>query len=259
MRLRRLVLSAIVAGNAKGKRLAIRLTRWTGKSTEYVHPKHLLAEDDEQYWYLPYVVPGAEVLDVGCGNGLHTLKAAGRSGAATGIDRSLASLAVGGRRAAAAGRRLRLVCGDVERSLPFRTHRFDTVICSDLLEHVHARDAVLGEIRRVLRPGGRLLLAVPNRATSWKRRLERAGLFAYSDPDHKIEYTLGELREELARNGFAIVRLHPSVYDAPWLGLTDVAGALSLTLYRRVSHWRRRLAERRPEEGAGFYAVCEAR
>ena len=121
------------------------------------------------------------------------------------------------------------------------------------------RDHVLGEIRRVLRPHGRLLLAVPNRATTWKRHLEAVGLFSYSDPDHKIEYTLDELRAELGRSGFEIVRLEPSVYDTPWIGVIDVIGGLSLSAYRRLSALRRRLAEARPEENAGFYAVCAPR
>jgi SAM-dependent methyltransferase len=255
--LRRLALASVVRANAKAKRLAIRLTRWTGKSSEYVHPKHLLADTEAQYWYLAHVSPDDVVLDVGCGNAMHTLKVARRCRRVTGIDRSVESLAVGSRRAAADGAaNVQLVCGDVEEALPFRSGRFDVVFCSDLLEHVIKRDQVLGEIRRVLRPDGRLLLAVPNRATRWKRQLDAAGLFSYSDPDHKIEYTLDELRDELGRNGFEMVRLEPSVYDTPWIGVIDVIGGVSLSAYRRMSARRRRLAAAWPEENAGFYAVC---
>src|SRR5207247_6105297 len=150
------------------------------------------------------------------------------------------------------------VRGDGEEGLPVRAGCFGVVLCLDLLEHVHKRDLVLGEIRRALAPGGVLLLGVPNRATSWKRRLERAGLFAYSDPDHKIEYTLPELDAELARNGFRIVELHPSVYDTPLIGIVDLVGGISLRGYARLTTLRRRLAERYPEENAGFYAVCAA-
>ena len=67
--------SAVVFGNAKAKRLAIRLTRWTGKSREYVHAKHLLGETVEHYWYLAHLEADAAVLDVGCGNGMHSIKA----------------------------------------------------------------------------------------------------------------------------------------------------------------------------------------
>ena len=55
------------------------------------------------------------------------------------------------------------------------------------------------------------------------------------------------------------MRLEPSVYDTPWIGVIDVIGGLSLSAYRRLSALRRRLAEARPEENAGFYAVCAPR
>lgn len=254
---RRLLLSGITRANAKAKRLAIHLVRWTGKSREYVHPKHLLDQTADQYWYLSYLGPRDRLLDVGCGNAMHTLKAAQRCAAAAGVDRSEESLGVGLRSLRTRGAsNVCLVRSDVEQGLPFRSTSFDKVLCLDLLEHVQRRELVLAEIRRVLNPGGMLLLAVPNRATSWKRRLERAGLFAYSDPDHKIEYTLEELEEELAGSRFQILRLHPTVYDTPLTGFIDIVGGLSLTLYRKLTEVRRGLARKYPQENAGFFAVC---
>ena len=259
-RLERSVLSATLFANAKAKRLAIRLTRWTGKSREYVHPKHLLGDTPEHYWYLEHLTPGATLLDVGCGNGMHTLKAARRCVDVAGVDADLASLGVGLRTAQRLGMtNVAFVAANVEEGLPIAPARFDMVLCLDLLEHVHKRDLVLTEIRRVLKPAGVLLLAVPNRATAWKRRLERADLPFYSDPDHKIEYTLDELRVELDRNGFAIRSRHPSVYDMPLVGLIDIVGGISLALYRRLTTVRRRLARRYPQDDAGFFVVCDAR
>ena len=254
------LLAGVVLANNKAKRLAIRLTRWTGKSREYVHPKHLLGEDVEQYWYMPHLAPSAVALDVGAGHGMHALRAAGRCRFVAGIDRDRAALGVATRAARARGvANAAFLAADLEQGLPVRGGSVDVAICLDLLEHVVARRRLLGEIRRVLRPGGTLLLAVPNRATSWKRRLARAGLFAYSDPDHKIEYTLDELREELARGGFAIRSLHPAVYDTPLIGMIDLTGGLSLRAYAGITRARRRLAERFPEESAGFFAVCVPR
>ena len=258
--LRRLLLAGAVFANNKAKRLAIRLTKWTGKSREYVHPKHLLGDSEANYWYPAYLEPGSDVLDVGCGNGMHSLKAARRCRWVAGVDGDLDSLGVARRTGVARGQgNAVFFAADLEHGLPVRGARFDTVICLDLLEHVHKRDLILTEIRRALGPGGALLLAVPNRATSWKRRLERAGLFAYSDPDHKIEYTREELEDELERNGFRVVQNHPSVYDTPLVGAIDLVGGLSLGLYRRLTEWRRRLARRYPEENAGFYVVCRVK
>jgi SAM-dependent methyltransferase len=52
------------------------------------------------------------------------------------------------------------VWGDGHK-LPFRSGRFDTVLCLEMLEHVPDPDAVMAEIARTLRPGGKLLLTVP--------------------------------------------------------------------------------------------------
>ena len=254
----RWLLTAVVYANNKLKRLAIRLTKWTGKSHDYVHPKHLLGDDPEQYWYLAYCRDDATVLDVGCGHGAHALRAATRARMVLGLDRDPEAIAQA--RWHRAWRKVRnavFYVADCEAPLvDSPTEGYDLVLCLDLLEHVVNRDQLLSEIRRVLKPDGTLLLAVPNRATSWKRRLERAGCFAYSDPDHKIEYTLDELRRELERNGFVITRLHPSVYDTPLIGLIDLIGSLSLPLYRRITAYRRELTECYPEEAAGFYAAC---
>lgn len=257
--LRGAMLSGVVFANNKAKRLAIRLTRWTGKSPEYVHPKHLLGDSKDNYWYLAYLAPGADVLDVGCGNGMHALKAARRCHRVVGVDGNLDSLGVALRSSQALpAANASFFAADLEQGLAVRDQRFDTVICLDLLEHVYARGLLLQEIRRALKPRGTMLLSVPNRGTSWKRRLDRAGLFSYSDPDHKIEYTLEELEAELGKNGFRIEHLHPTVYDTPLIGAIDLVGGLSLPLYRRLTEMRRRLARRYPEENAGFFAVCQA-
>lgn len=253
-------LSAVVIANNKAKRLAIRLTRWTGKSREYVHPKHLLGDSAEQYWYLGHLRPDAAVLDVGCGHGMHALRAAARCRRVIGVDRDRAALAMARRAARDRGiANASFLAADLEQGLPVGGGVFDTVICLDVLEHVVERDRLLGEVRRALIPSGLLLLAVPNRATSWKRRLARAGLFAYSDPDHKIEYTRDELEDELRRSGFRVASMHTAVYDTPLIGAIDLAGSLSLALYARLTDARRRLARRFPEESAGFLAVCARR
>lgn len=53
------------------------------------------------------------------------------------------------------------VRADFSSPLPFRDAAFDGAICAEVLEHVPDADALLQEIRRVLRPGGRLICTVP--------------------------------------------------------------------------------------------------
>jgi ubiquinone/menaquinone biosynthesis C-methylase UbiE len=106
--------------------------------------------------------PGERILEIGPGTG-HALVALARgvgpAGQVIGADLSARMLARSRRRAARAGcaSRVRLIQGDAHR-LPLRAGRFDAVFMSFVLELIDSPQipAVLGECRRVLRPGGRL-------------------------------------------------------------------------------------------------------
>ncbi len=254
----RIWLRAIQYLNVKLKSASMRLTRWTGKSSVYIHPKHLTRLDARHHWYTEYLEPDDIVLDVGCGSGAHALRAAGRCRLIVGFDYDERQLATGQRLAAEQGvKNLRLLEASAETGLPFADGTFDKVLFLDVLEHLHRRQAALREIRRVLNDDGVVFLAAPNRETSWKRRLEAAGLFHYSDPDHKIEYSREELETELEEGGFRVEGdFVPIVYDTPWAGLIDFVGGLSLSAYRRLSQWKRKVALQYPQESTGWQLRC---
>lgn len=102
---------------------------------------------------------GERVLDVGCGPGLLVERIAasvGDRGEARGVDLSDAMVV-----------RARERCAGLDRvgfdsasatALPFDDGRFDAVVCTQVLEYVPDVDRTLAEFRRVLRPGGRVLL-----------------------------------------------------------------------------------------------------
>ena len=243
--------------NRKGKSVGVRLVRYTGKSPHFIHPKHLV-ETPWHDWYAGHLAPGDVVLDVGCANGAHTVVAAARCRRIYGLDYDARQLGVARRTAAARGLgNVHIFAWDVTRPFPFRDGFFDAVLFLDVIEHLHPRVAVLREIRRVLRADGRLLVSGPNRDSSWRRRLRAAGLFAYSDPDHKIEYTEDEFLAELAAAGFVPAGpVTPAVYDTPWAGVIDALGGVSLGLYGRLARWKHDVARRRPRESTGFQVVA---
>jgi arsenite methyltransferase len=99
---------------------------------------------------------GERVLDVGCGPGFYAadlLERVGPSGAVTGVDASAAMLAL----AAARAGRAELVEAPAT-ALPFDDGAFDAAISVQVLEYVEDVDRALGELRRVVRPGGRVVL-----------------------------------------------------------------------------------------------------
>jgi SAM-dependent methyltransferase len=119
----------------------------------------------------------SSVLDIGCGDGGLLSKLDGRVQRVVGIDMD-DSLLEQARRVAPGAE---LVHQSAEQ-LPFDEGQFDAVVLSDVLEHVgqELQQGVISEARRVLKPGGLLILTVPH--TGWtafldpmdvKRRLPR--------------------------------------------------------------------------------------
>jgi ubiquinone/menaquinone biosynthesis C-methylase UbiE len=101
---------------------------------------------------------GERVLDVGCGPGayLQRLRALAPEVHLTGLDLSPGML----REARAAVADASFVVGDVQR-LPFAADEFDDVLAPHMLYHAPDLDLAVGELRRVLRPGG-VALVVTN-------------------------------------------------------------------------------------------------
>ena len=119
--------------------------------------------------------PGARVLDLGCGGGRHAFAAWRHGATVVALDRSEAELkevrgVVGGMLAAgelADGAPGGAVNADA-LALPVGDGSFDAVIASEVLEHVWDDRGAIGELVRVLRPGGRLAVTVPTR---WPERV----------------------------------------------------------------------------------------
>ena len=166
------------------------------------------AVEDRMWWYramhghalraLAPLAAGACVLDAGCGTGgfLARLRGARADIAPYGVEYD-----EGAARRAAAKAGVHVACGTVN-ALPFPDSFFDAVTSLDVICHAGVDPvAALGEFRRVLRPGGLLVLNLPGH--EWlksahdirvhnARRFERAGTtamlgaagFAAADPRH---------------------------------------------------------------------------
>lgn len=103
------------------------------------------------------------LLDVGCGSGYLLARGRRRVRRVVGLDLSLEALSAARARLERQGPPrggADLLLGDAAR-LPFVGGAFDAVICTETLEHVPDDASVLAELARVLKPGGRLVLSVP--------------------------------------------------------------------------------------------------
>ncbi len=154
---------------------------------------------------------GGNLLDVGCGLGYFLRSAASRPGWTVygcEISRAAAGFAAG---------RLgleRVFQGRMEDA-GYPDGLFDLVTLWDVLEHIRDPRTMLAEIRRILKPGGRLFIQTPEAgAQLLKARLKRlryglrAGIHYLEARDHLNLYAPRVLRRVLASAGFTDVRFH---------------------------------------------------
>jgi ubiquinone/menaquinone biosynthesis C-methylase UbiE len=105
---------------------------------------------------------GETVVDLGCGAGMDALMAAqmvGPSGRVVGIDMTTEMAAKARRNAAAMGATNVTVHQGYVEELPLPDGTVDVVISNGVIDLVPDKDAVFGEILRILKPGGRIQIA----------------------------------------------------------------------------------------------------
>jgi methionine biosynthesis protein MetW len=189
-----------------------------------------------------------KALDIGCGRGtlLRRLQSACPDCELYGIEISAASAA----EAATFG--IRVVAAGIADGLPFPDGSMDLVVMGEVIEHLFDPDAALDEVRRVLAPGGTLILTTPNLA-SWSNRIlllfgiqpfftetstrkkygrvfAALGNFSPHVEGHLRVYTKRALLDLLADVGFRVTRVRGACFDKV-LGI-----ALAAPFERLFSH-----------------------
>ncbi|MEU6058805.1 methyltransferase domain-containing protein [Streptomyces sp. NPDC047097] len=202
-----------------------------------------------------YGPDGALVLDIGCGDGTAAATAAPllTGHRLVGVDWSQDAL----RRART--RVDRVVRGELDGGgLPLADGCADAVLFSEVIEHLVDPDAALDELRRVLRPGGHLMLSTPNLAAWYNRALLLAGVqpvfsevslrAVHGRPGREVVghlrlYTARALRSFLQAAGFAEVRIAGAPFHGVPRGLRladRVACAVPSAASILLAHARRR-------------------
>jgi 2-polyprenyl-6-hydroxyphenyl methylase/3-demethylubiquinone-9 3-methyltransferase len=171
------------------------------------------------------VAAGERVLDVGCGEGRFAVGLARAGASVVGVDVAEEPL----RRARELHPELDVRLVNSAGGWELADASFDVVWAGEVIEHVADTAAWLSEVRRVLRPGGRLLLSTPahGRLTILGLALSRRAFAARFDPrgDHLRFYSRATLKELLEDFRFQAVEVR---------GAGGPAGARRLLLARAI-------------------------
>jgi SAM-dependent methyltransferase len=114
--------------------------------------------------------------------------------------------------------------GDV-RDLPFRDASFDAIYSMGTIEHFDETERAVDEIARVLKPGGRAIVGVPNRYDPFLRPLfatllQAAGLYGYG---YEKSYSRRALKRMLEKAGLHVVAETAILFIPGWLRMLDLA------------------------------------
>ncbi len=144
------------------------MTRWGGMTADYDEfAADYVAENDasllNRYYERPAMLElvgdaaGRRILDAGCGSGALSVELRERGALIAGFDASTAMVEIARQRL---GADADLRVADLGQPLPYPDAAFDDVVASLVLHYLRDWQAPLAELRRVLRPGGRLILSV---------------------------------------------------------------------------------------------------
>lgn len=150
---------------------------------------------DNQGQYL--AKPGMTVLDYGCGAGVSLMEAAALGADAYGIE------ADPNVRQVVDALRLRIHIGTLD-DFPHRDVKFDLIVLNQVLEHIPDPTKLLARLSGMLKPGGRLVLAVPNAKSVFARFFKRVWI-NWHIPYHLHHFNAKSMRLFLERCGWRVV------------------------------------------------------
>ncbi len=155
---------------------------------------------------LQRVRPGERVLDIGCGEGAFAVQLLQAGAQVLAVNVGGEPLRRARARAGAGGHQLNARLVEADGPWPLADESFDVVWAGETIEHVADTGGWLSEVRRVLRPDGRLLLSTPDhgRLRLLFLALSQRAFAEHFEPlaDHLRFYTRRSLRELLQASGF---------------------------------------------------------
>ncbi len=162
---------------------------WTGERLVPSQSGQIAAEHLHRYAIACALAPGKDVLDIACGEGYGSALLSRAARRVVGVDIDAETVQHAKRKYGSA--QVHFLRGDC-RAIPLADASVDLVVSFETLEHIEQQADFLDEVRRVLRPGGRLIISTPDKKNYGDSRES-------SNPFHVRELSAAEFRDVLAR------------------------------------------------------------
>ncbi len=189
---------------------------------------------------------GEKVLDAGCGTGIYSIELARMGARVTALDASSDMLDWARAKTGKAGLEIDFIKADGLK-IPFPDGHFDLVLSVCMLCFVKERDAALLEMRKVLRPGGRIVVALLNSRSPWALLRRLKGVFKETAYNRAEFISPRGIESSLEMAGFKDIQVRTCLFFLPinsefYLGFSGVQERLGRRLF--------------PEAGAFLVAVA---
>jgi len=202
-----------------------------------IHYEHL-----QRYSFALPLVAGKRVIDLGCGEGYGSFLLARTAASVVGLDIDPAAIGHARGRYGYLQKNLSFIKGSMTAVPVPETEHFDVAVCFEVLEHIDDHERLLAEVKRLLTPGGVLVISTPNRRVY----SDKTG---YRNPYHVKELYFDEF-EQLLRPRFREVRLFgQGVYMGAftWSLLEGASGLGSEIVVERTADGYQTAASERKE------------
>lgn len=175
---------------------------FSGKSKIF----NLLFAPISPLFYTYYIDEGKSVLEVGCGNGMK-LEIYQKYGMKTfGVEPY-------GPPTSERDKKLGIIKKSV-KDVSYKKDSFDYIILKEVLEHIPNQKEVLQKCRDWLKPGGKLIITVPN-SDGFLKKIFKQNWYGYDVPRHCYNYNPNNLEMFLKKLNFKIIRKR--VYELPYM------------------------------------------
>jgi ubiquinone/menaquinone biosynthesis C-methylase UbiE len=157
-------------------------------------------------------VRGKRILDLGCGTGNYALELAKRGAIVTGIDASMDMLVTAREKAKAAGLRIAFLQGKAE-DMPFKAGSFDALVSVAACEFFGNMQMAVGEIRRVVKPGGKIVIGTINKFSLYGIEKKISSIYKEDSSYRNARfYSIFEMGRF-----FNVVKWRATVFALPWM------------------------------------------